>query len=448
MKLRSGLRMGSALGVRVLGAGSNLLLSLACSLMMTPVASGQFFVGLNLVTFLSGPFRFGFDVSSIREVSRVRTLNRADAIPALMHKAVRVTLSRGAVFSLLGVLASSWMATQFYGDAAMTQVLQLAALIIPVHAAIFVLSGVSLGEGYVIGPIASQNIAVPALTSALIYVLSLLKIIQLTPATALAIYLAMGILTAIGALGMVLSRNRKFDSPADDNGQFIANSLHEMTDRAKRAWRYNLVDSGVLWLTPTIAGVLLTKPDIRGLSIALRMSMLLSFFVLSAHASMASTLTRLHTEGKPGELCRVYRTTTMFVMAGALLMSLPLLLLPGWTLSFFGEGMTQYALMLQLLTLGQFFGAFCGPAGQALMMTGHDRELWRTASIAGVIGCIVGVACIFLFGANGAAGGTALAFSIHKGAILARLVSIHSPEIHPFTWLWTRKSRALSSGSP
>lgn len=76
-------------------------------------------------------------------------------------------------------------------------------------------------------------------------------------------------------------------------------------------------------------------------------------------------------------------------------------------LALFGPGFPAGAPALAILALGQFVNVACGSVGTVLIMTGHERLVVRRISVAAAANAILSAALIPIWGAIGAAIGSA-----------------------------------------
>ena len=88
---------------------------------------------------------------------------------------------------------------------------------------------------------------------------------------------------------------------------------------------------------------------------------------------------------------------------GAIVVSIPMLLYPGWFLGFFGSEYSQGSLALQILVFGQLANAFSGPCAMVLAMTGHQSLALRALSAAVVVNVLLNLGLTARLGVTGAA---------------------------------------------
>lgn len=157
-----------------------------------------------------------------------------------------------------------------------------------------------------------------------------------------------------------------------------------------------------------ILGGFVDASDVGIYSVALKVSGLLSFFLLAFNTILAPNVASLYSTG---DLNRLQILTTKSSW-GILLLTLPLALLlvvfGGYILSIFGAEFVAGYDFLIILIIGQVFNAAMGSVGLLLTMTRHEKD-----ALAGILaGFIINVAlCLVLiplYGALGAAISTTL----------------------------------------
>jgi O-antigen/teichoic acid export membrane protein len=104
---------------------------------------------------------------------------------------------------------------------------------------------------------------------------------------------------------------------------------------------------------------------------------------------------------------RLQKAVAAFAFAqfvGVVLLSLPLLIIPGTLLGLvFGEEFASAATALRILAAGQIANAFFGPNAVLLNMTHHERRVTRAMGIALVLNILGVIGLTLLWGITGAA---------------------------------------------
>jgi len=113
---------------------------------------------------------------------------------------------------------------------------------------------------------------------------------------------------------------------------------------------------------------------------------------------------RLYAEGDRVRLQKAVSAFAFAQFTGVLLLSLPLLIVPGTLLGLvFGDEFAPAATALRILAAGQIANAFFGPNAPLLNMTHHERRVTRAMGIALVVNIVGVIGLTLLWGMTGAA---------------------------------------------
>jgi O-antigen/teichoic acid export membrane protein len=133
----------------------------------------------------------------------------------------------------------------------------------------------------------------------------------------------------------------------------------------------------------------------------------LALFLILPHVAVGAffspNASKLHAEQNRKALQNLFSQATVLSLAGTIALALPLLVLIGPLLQYFGEDFGGTAPIAQILIVGQIVAGATGPQQILLTMTGHQRAaaaLMVIGSIMNVFGCAIGVSS---YGAIGAA---------------------------------------------
>jgi O-antigen/teichoic acid export membrane protein len=209
---------------------------------------------------------------------------------------------------------------------------------------------------------------------------------------------------------------------------FLANSyvgtiLVGLLDGARAAGVYSVVDKG-----------------------AAMIAVLLS----AANMPLAPAIARLNARGDRMELERV----TLRVAQAGFLASLPIAagisVFPKVYLGLFGPGFTAGASAAVILSVGQLVNAAAGPAGNVLLMTGHEREAAAGVAIGLLANIGLAVALVPEFGVTGGAVAGATSVIVWNVVLLVlarKRVGINASAFSRLR-LATRARAATSDGDP
>lgn len=157
------------------------------------------------------------------------------------------------------------------------------------------------------------------------------------------------------------------------------------------------------WAPTLLLGIWSTSADVALLSVAARLVMLAGFAQAAVNAVVAPQIAAAYGRGDGAGLRRTAgRGALLFALTAAPLLA-AYAVAPVWSMGWFGDEFVRGAPALVVLAVGQLCGALAGPTGPLLMMTGGEREAWRSAVFGAVGAVLVGAATVAPYGVLGAA---------------------------------------------
>lgn len=156
-----------------------------------------------------------------------------------------------------------------------------------------------------------------------------------------------------------------------------------------------------------IAGAMLSNADLGLFKSAERMALLISFILMVINAVFPPRFASLYHRGDIQGLSRLARQGALL----GVLMAAPLLLVclvfPAWVLGWFGQGFNEASTLLRIIAIAQLVNVATGSVGFLLNMTGYEKLMRNIALLCNVVGIMLFVLFILLWGAVGAAVGLA-----------------------------------------
>lgn len=174
-------------------------------------------------------------------------------------------------------------------------------------------------------------------------------------------------------------------------------------------WLLVVVTSCLSHVDVVVAGYLLQQQEIGIYAVAKRISLLISFFLLTANFLVAPHITLTYEKGALGELQDQLKKSAAFASAPALFLSLIVLSFSDLVLGIFGSEFKEGELLLVVLVLAQLLNAFFGSTGLALAQLGFVKESFRIklaalfltivlVALGGSVSGALGVAVGYLLG--------------------------------------------------
>ena len=163
------------------------------------------------------------------------------------------------------------------------------------------------------------------------------------------------------------------------------------------------------WAPTLLLGVWGTTADVALYSVAQRLVVLAAFVPTAVNTVVGPQLAAAHSVGDQGRVRRTVRRATALTLAMAGPLLAAYVVAPAWTMGWFGAEFREGAGALVLLSAGQLFNVAGGSAGQVLLMTGGERDVWWGMTLAVGAASVLGVALIGPYGLMGAAAAGAAA---------------------------------------
>lgn len=152
-----------------------------------------------------------------------------------------------------------------------------------------------------------------------------------------------------------------------------------------------------------LLGIWATEAEVGVYGTALRVALLTKFILVAVNSVVSPRIAALYENGSEEELDRVSRHA---VKICTLLATPPLLVFvvkPEFVLSLFGSEFTAGAAPLIVLAVAQFINVSTGPVGYLLIMTGRERIMRNVDVLATIVGVLLYLLLIPMYGATGAA---------------------------------------------
>lgn len=374
---------------------SNTVIAVVLGRLLGPTGYGVFAVASAAALLLAVPAVLGLAPLLVRTVAAAL----ASSDWPLLHGALRRARQAVLVSSglLVGVTAPVVLVV---GDGTQATALLVALALIPLVAWATVQQAAMQGLGRVSRGRLPEALLRPAVFLSLVSVLAVSDRLSGTSAVAALVAAA----AASALLGALLLR-----AALPDQVRAAVPAFHDA------AWRRSLLPllalNGIAVvndrLDVLLLGALSGSEEAGVYSVAFRVAGLTSFFLLAAAYPASPLVARLWAERDVVELQRVVRATARAVTAGGLVVALVLVACAGPLLDLFGPGFGSGRVPLLVLVVGQLVNAATGIAGLVLMMTGHERLVTRAVGSGAAVGVLVTAVLVPLYGATGAALGTA-----------------------------------------
>lgn len=387
--LRGGLvtlarRASVALALQVGGAACSFVFSLVLTKRLGAAEAGVYFLALTVASVAATAGRVGMDEALVRFAAAERS--RAGSL----YRAAGLAVAAGTLVMALALVMGAPLLARAFGEPGLVEPLRwMGGALIGVNAAVF---HAQLLKG--IGQVRAGVFAEAFLRPAVLLVGFLLVGHAFGASGATAAYLGAGGVAALS--GVALWR-------------LYRPSGRDIFPRAVLfRTALPLFGSTLLLLALQMAPTLLlglwgTTADVAIYSVAFRLVILAAFMVTAVNTVIGPQLALAHAQGDRAATMRLARRATLLTLAAAAPLLLLYALAPAWTMGWFGAEFRSGALVLVVLTVGQVFNVAAGSAGQVLLMSGWERDVWWGMVVGSAGAGALGVWLIPLYGVEGAA---------------------------------------------
>jgi len=184
-----------------------------------------------------------------------------------------------------------------------------------------------------------------------------------------------------------------------------------------------VVFSGLQILNTQVAVIVLglfgAAASVGVYSVASRAAGLMTFLLITIRYAVAPTIAQLYAKGDLQRLQQVVSQSAKGAFFLTLPLGLGLLIFAGPVLRlFFGTSFGGGATALRILALGQLVNLFTGLNGNVLLMTGNEARMLKGSAIGSVVGLLLIVVLVPVWGMLGAAVATAISVVL-SNAILS-----------------------------
>ena len=396
--LRTGLsRSLASLLIKVATAGLTYVMYVVMSRLMGEAEYGYFAFGLSLATVLAIGANYGQQTAILRYWQEENVGGRPERALQALRAGGAITVIAG-LFVTLALLVVSFF-VQLFGEAArpVAHLYAAAALILPM----------ALAEYWGAAVRAQGSVWTSQVPRDILWRVA-------APLTVVGIY-AVGqpvhgwqalLITAVTlALALVLqyfwAERRGYEIAAGTQG--VGDYWKERKAASRWFLLGTVIDSAALNMDTIFVG-LLVAPEAAGTYFnAFRTAGLLTLFMFALTLVLAPMVARHY---HAGEMRKAQAVTALCAWAGfvfSLAVFVGFYFFGDLLLSLFGGTHRDGWLILMLLSVGLLFDAATGPSRIVMMMTGHERDYVRVFGSIQVVGMLVQLAVIPIWGPLGAA---------------------------------------------
>ncbi len=416
LAIRRGFAIAPVFCVRVSEVGFRYAFNLVLANVLGLTGTGQFYLGLSIVTVIASVARFGMDNAAVKHAAIALAAGRRHEAGGIVATTLASTAFLGLLLSAVLFVLARPISSHIFGHADLAPTLRGIAFGI-VAMALQTAAGSLLNalDRPVLGQVVSA-VAWPAL--AMVYVFE-------SGRTAADVSLATVLIMAAAALtGVVLLWSRLDGAVARPS----LSATREIVATAIPLFGVEMIYLLLNNLPVIVLGLFASEQEVGLLSLASRMSMLQTVFSVAMFGLVAPRMARLHShkdiDGLRFAACHASRTVSLLALpCGLVLLSFPALMM-----GLFGEAFRAAAPLLVVLTVGQMINTLLSQSHTLLAMTGHERGLWHSAIVALLVMAVGLAVLVPAYGVVGAAIAAALgtvAMSICSATTVFRALRIN-----------------------
>jgi O-antigen/teichoic acid export membrane protein len=382
----------TAFAVKILAAILSLSLSIALARLLGATDTGHYYLIFTIVTIAALLARSGIDRAGLRFVAASKAADRPADIAHAHKLSVILVATIGSIATVTLASGANFLAADVFSAEALAPLVAIAALAVVPIALSNLYSELLKGLKRTGVAIAVQSAWLPALT--------LIGVAIAVPRYGLrGAVIAMLIGSCLTLVTAILYWLRL--SPRTTGEKTL--NFDELVSASRPLFWVVIAHSAT-----RVLGIFHSASEIGRFAVATRTSALISFVLFAVNSIAAPKFAELYRQNRLADL----QATSIQSAALMAVMALPLLMVflffPGSIMGIFGPEFTGAALVLAVLSIGQFINVVTGSVGYLLAMTGHGKPLRNTLAVSAVIHVTICFAVVPNFGAVGAAIVTAL----------------------------------------
>ena len=386
-----------------LGFGFNMLLGR----LLGAEGAGIYYLALTVTTTATIVGRMGLDNALLRFTASNVAVGNWAKVAGVYRKGMGLAISASFVSTVIVFIGAPWIAQFVFAEPTLVSPLRWMSFGILPMSLLVLHAGLLKGLKRIRDAMLVSSVGIPLLS------LPILVMLNGSLGTASAVIAHVVSIILVSLLGVALWR-RATPELRDLTGHFdtrllITTGLH--------LFGVALMSSMSRTGDTLLLGVWASSKSVGIYGIATRTAVLTNLVLLPVNSIVSAKFAALYTQGDFDALSALTRNTARLVTFFAVLVVLPLIVVPQWVLRLFGQDFVVGAPVLAILAIGQFVRAATGSLGPLLIMSGHEKVLQRLVMFSVAVNLLLGVILIPDYGLLGAA--ITRAFSLILLSLLA-----------------------------
>lgn len=395
--------------IRIVGAVFSFALSVVLGRMLGVNGVGLYFLALSVISIATVLGRVGLDNTLLRFTAASTSSGDWVAVKGLYLKGIRFTLVASSLMTIAVVVFAPWLGTTLFDDPNLIAPLRLMALSIVPTALFTIVAQMLQGLKRAKDGIAVLSFWAPAFCLA--------GAIALVPTWgvegAALVYSMAAALTAFIAWWRW---HKATPQTAGLHGHF---STIKLLKSSMPLFWVSLSQLTITLSATVVLGIWSTSADVGIYGAASRIMALFNFLVLAVSSIASPKFSEMHQQGDMRAVERLAKNSTVLLVLSSSPAFVILFLAPDKVMGLFGHEFVSGATVILILAAGQLVNIVTGPAGNVLMMCGHERMVRNTMSASALICIAVSLLLIPQIGVIGAALANSLTVSIENLIMVA-----------------------------
>jgi len=381
-----------SMGIKSFAVAAGFAMNWVFSRYLGATGVGQFFLVFSAVNILSIIGKLGMDRTVLRFISAYASQQQWGKVKAVQFFAFRLVSTFTVCTSLVLFFLAPYISVHWFKDPALTNLFRWFAIgIMPLS--IIQNTSESL-KG--VGKVQLAQILYDALLPALATLIFLMFTHNSGLHAIQSYLLAAGFVFLVTQTAWRLSIAKHHEKRAQpDNRELIRSAVPIF-------WT-NIFQQVILWMPAFMLGLWASPKDVGVFQIAFRIAMLIAIFQYVFNSNLAPRISALYVRGEIQKIQEMCGKTTRFVGALALPVFIALTVFSKFFMELFGQDFGSGALLLTIMSIGQFYNVMMGPVGISLIMCGKESRMRNAVAISACTLLVLN--CIFIpwLGALGAA---------------------------------------------
>lgn len=398
MQLKNFLKQGFwVLLIRTSGAGLAFISTLVFAQLLGAEQFGLFSLALTFITILGVFVRMGLDNVVLKQVAA-----NLDSQPKVsngyLYSSVLWTILFGGTVSIFLWLFSDSVSHKIFTKPELSEILKLFSILVVPFSLVFLFSSAFKSFKRPGFALLVQTVIAPLVT------LLLIGLVWLYGITVNIEYIILFVISgySFGLLGYIYFWRKDFINFGIDK-QSIAQLL-------KEGFPMLLISSGALilaWSDTIILGIYATAKEVGIYAVASRVVMVTSLVLIALNAITAPKYALFYRENNIQAIKHLAQQSFLILIATASVPIMFFVFYSEWFMGLFGAQYRTGAIILIILSVGQFVNVSFGSVGYLLSMTGRENSLRNIMLTSSAINIILSIIGVKLYGYVGVAYATA-----------------------------------------